>query len=230
MRISTAKFPLVLTIRLGAVMSSTPPITRSTTHFNVMESLVADEVERQLKGLPERLAKYLKRDEVGTFALNRLPALYAASEKGLEHQRIKARQELQLQITQAVRQALAAVQRDPLRASQPLQIAVPHQQADAALDLLKQWMETPELTWDQALNVLAKCQRQRILEQDSASQGATKSAPPLPDSSSRHEQGYAKKSSELNSTALRPGVYGCRTKWIPKQRQAQPWQRHRSTT
>ncbi|MEM9120460.1 MAG: late competence development ComFB family protein [Cyanobacteria bacterium P01_F01_bin.56] len=211
-------------------MSSQSKLTQSNTHVNVMETLVAEEVDRQLQGLPARLVRYLRRSEVETYALNRLPALYAASEKGLEHQRAKARQELRQQITQAVRQALAAVQRDPLRTSQPLQVSVPHQQADAALETLKQWLETPDLTWDQALKALTKCQRQHTLNHDDVPQIPTKSAPPLPNSSSRHGQSYAKKTSELKSTALRPGVYGCRTAWIPKQRQTQSWQHHRSTT
>ncbi|NEQ43132.1 MAG: late competence development ComFB family protein [Leptolyngbya sp. SIOISBB] len=211
-------------------MSSKPQLTQPTTHFNVMELLVADEVDRQLKGLPARLAKYLKRNEIETFALNRLPALYATSEKGLEYQRVKAYQELPAQVTQAVQQALAAVQGDPLRASQPLQISAPQQQADTALSLLRQWMETPDLTWAQALQALAECQRQRSLDGDSAPPASAKSAPPIPRSSTNHGQKYAQKASELNSTALRPGVYGCRTAWIPKQRQAQSWQRDRSTT
>ncbi|WP_204139081.1 late competence development ComFB family protein [Halomicronema sp. CCY15110] len=189
-----------------------------------MELLVADEVDRQLQDLPSRLAKYLKRSEIETFALNRLPALYAASERGLDYQRAKAQKELPGQITQAVRQALAAVQGDPLRAAQPLQIDAPQQQAEAALALLQQWLEAPNLTWDKALAVLAQCQRQPTSHPQSVAQ-ALVSPTPLPPTRRATAQGYAKEASELKSTALRPGVYGCRTTWIPKQRQAQSWQR-----
>ncbi len=195
-------------------------LTPSTTHFNVMELLVIDEVDRQLQDLPPRLSQYLKRSEIETFALNRLPALYAASERGLEYQQAKAQKELQGQITRAVQQAMAAVQGDPLRAAQPLQIDAPQQQAEVALSLLQQWLEVPDLTWDKALTVLA--QYQRTQSRHVAPAAAT--APPPPPHPAV-KQGYAKDARELKSTALRPGVYGCRTAWIPKQRQTKSWQR-----
>jgi len=201
-------------------MSTQPPLTPATTHFNVMELLVAEEVDRQLQDVPPRLARYLKRNEIETFALNRLPALYAASEQGVQYQQAKAQKQLRNQITQAVRQALAAVQGDPLRASQPLQMAVPHPQADAALKVLQQWMQSPDLTWDKALIALTKLQQRKAQSQMSpGSVAAAANAPTAPQSSTV----YAKKASELNSTALRPGVYGCRTTWVPKSRRSQSW-------
>jgi len=205
-------------------MLNQPQLTPSTTHFNVMELLVADEVDRQLQDLPPRLTKYLKRGEIETFALNRLPALYAASERGLEYQRAKAQTDLHPQITQAVRQALAAVQGDPLRTAQPLQIDAPQPHAEAALALLQQWLEAPDLTWDKALTVLAQQQRQQTFHAQGVAQAMASVAPPPPVRRAVSED-YAKDCSELKSTALRPGVYGCRTTWIPKQHQAQSWQR-----
>ena len=84
-------------------------------YINVMEMLVSEEVSRQLASLPDRISKYVKRLEVETFALNRLPALYASSEKGLQHQYDRALHEYKPQIVSAVRQAFAAVQVDPIR-------------------------------------------------------------------------------------------------------------------
>lgn len=208
-------------------MFSQPPLSHSTSHVNVMELLVAEEVEHQLQALPVRLTRYLQRSEIETFALNRLPALYAASEKGLEYQRIKAQQELQPQITRAVRQAFAAVQGDPLRVSQPLAITVPQQQAEAALTLLQQWMKIPNLTWDQALKMLGELQRQKTQQiREQASTSAAIAPRPAAEATDPAE-GYTKRASDLDSTALRPGVYGCRTAWIPKHKRAQSWQRDR---
>jgi hypothetical protein len=203
-------------------MSTQQSLTPATTYFNVMELLVADEVDRQLQAIPPRLARYLKRSEIETFALNRLPALYAASEQGVHHQQAKAQQQLGSQITQAVRQALAAVQGDPLRASQPIQIKAPHPQADAALELLQQWLKSPDLTWDKALVVLSKMQQRQAQASQSPGELAAANTPTAPRSSTV----YSRKASELNSTALRPGVYGCRTTWVPKQRRSQPWQQN----
>lgn len=85
-----------------------------------MEDLVAEEVRTQMALLSPRLTQYIQRTEVETFALNRLPTLYASSQEGWLHQVKRARDEYQVKIKTAVRQALAAVQRDPLRSSTPL--------------------------------------------------------------------------------------------------------------
>jgi len=80
-----------------------------------METLVEKEVSRQIGKLPPQVANYLRPVEIITYALNRLPALYACSERGLEQQLKKAQQEQGPQIVQAVRWAIMAVQQDPLR-------------------------------------------------------------------------------------------------------------------
>ncbi|MEM6502934.1 MAG: late competence development ComFB family protein [Cyanobacteria bacterium P01_C01_bin.89] len=87
---------------------------------NVMEILVAEEVERQLRRCPNTLLDYVKTVEVETYALNRLPPLYAASQEGLEYQKERARREYGQKIQTTVRHALAAIQQDPLRRSTPL--------------------------------------------------------------------------------------------------------------
>lgn len=87
---------------------------------NIMETLVQQEIYRQTKGLPAKLLKYLDLAEVATFALNRLPPLYASSEQGKQKQSQKGQLKLKNEVATAVRQALAAIQRDPLRTSTPL--------------------------------------------------------------------------------------------------------------
>lgn len=88
---------------------------------NVMELLVEEEASRQYKALPPRIASYVNPTELIAYALNQLPALYATSEKGLEYQLKRGREKYKVQIAQAVQRALAAVSRDPLRSSNPLQ-------------------------------------------------------------------------------------------------------------
>lgn len=94
--------------------------TRSTC-FNLMEVFVKREVFAQLKKLPVNTAKHLQPGEIATYALNRLPSLYASSEQGKAYQLQKA-QEFQKQIRACVLQGIAAVLRDPLRQATPLSI------------------------------------------------------------------------------------------------------------
>lgn len=90
------------------------------SYGNVMERLVAEEVQQQLQQLPPKLVKYLNPVQVIAYALNRLPALYATSERGWHLQQQRAAEQFGHQIVTAVRQGLAAVQRDPLRVATPL--------------------------------------------------------------------------------------------------------------
>ncbi len=87
---------------------------------NAVEPLVVEEVQRQLLELPPQLAPYINPAQVIAYALNRLPPLYATSERGWKLQQQRVQKELQPQLIMAVHQGIAAVQRDPLRAASPL--------------------------------------------------------------------------------------------------------------
>lgn len=92
------------------------------TYKNVMEMLVEEEVRRQLQAVSERLLPYMHVSELTAYALNHLPPLYATSQEGFKRQIVRGKAEFADRISQAVRWAIAAVQRDPIRASAPLHV------------------------------------------------------------------------------------------------------------
>ncbi len=134
-------------------MSASPLAGRAYT--NVMERLVAEEVARQKAKLPPKLRKYIKTVEVETYALNRLPALYASSEKGWQMQYEKAGKANVDLVSKAVRQGIAAVQVDPLRASEPLSVKQ-NDESEAVLTSFRNMLNQPELTWE---DIMYKCKR-----------------------------------------------------------------------
>lgn len=95
---------------------------QTLSYVNVLEAIVIEEVERQIEKFPPHLAKYINPAQVIAYALNRLPSLYATSEEGWRKQQLKAKTELKDRIIMAVRQGLAAVQKDPLKVTTPLKI------------------------------------------------------------------------------------------------------------
>lgn len=97
-------------------------LPNNSLYRNAIEPLVYEEVERQLQGLPSHLAEYINPVQVIAYALNRLPALYATSEEGWRRQQLRAKKQFGNQIAVAVRQAFAAVQKDPLKVSTPLKL------------------------------------------------------------------------------------------------------------
>jgi hypothetical protein len=125
------------------------------SYINVMELLVFQEVEHQLKKLPAKLSTHVKPMEVATFALNQLKPLYASSPKGVEHQRHRALQDHGEQIVMAVRQGIAAVQRDMLRTTQPLNLDE-DDSAQAALDKLKRLLNREDLNWSNVVDVVER--------------------------------------------------------------------------
>jgi hypothetical protein len=141
-------------------------------HRNVMELLVADEIERQIVRLPSNIKKFINPIEVATYALNRLPALYASSQQGFNKQKLKGRSEHSVKITQEVRKGLAAVQQDLLRNSTPLllenesEIDKSIKEAKAALQELADYLPEKDLTWKNVIR-LVKPILAELKEQDS---------------------------------------------------------------
>lgn len=131
-------------------MSASPCPLVNRTYTNVMERLVAKEVERQINQLPEKLRAYIKPVEVATYALNRLPTLYASSEKGWQRQYEKAVKAHTEDVAKAVCLGIAVVQVDPLRAARPLSVRK-KDEAEAILTSLRTLLHQPELTWEDIL-------------------------------------------------------------------------------
>lgn len=136
---------------------------------NVMEFLVAQEIERQIIRYPTNINRYINRVEVATYALNRLPPLYASSQEGLNRQKLRGRKEFSVEITKVVRQALAAVQKDLLRSSTPL-IAEEDRELENAKNALKEltdFLPHREFSWENLVKtikpVLIQMSRQKQL-------------------------------------------------------------------
>ncbi|MGB3570932.1 MAG: late competence development ComFB family protein [Phormidesmis sp.] len=134
---------------------SNPSSHGDRAYTNVMERLVAEEVARQKAKLSPKLRQYIKTVEVETYALNRLPPLYASSEKGWQMQYEKVGKQHAETIHKAVRQGIAAVQVDPLRASEPLHVRQ-GDESETVLAAFRNMLNQPELTWD---DIIYKCKR-----------------------------------------------------------------------
>jgi hypothetical protein len=129
--------------------SAQPSQVQPNISDNLMETLVAQEVERQMAQLPAKVVQFIKIDDVMVFALNRLPALYANSKRGREMQRQQIAPALQKQIEMAVRKGLAAVQSDPFRATGDWQEPqTTTSQPEQVLQELKQVLKYDQLSWE----------------------------------------------------------------------------------
>ena len=157
-------------------------INRSENDYinrNVMEVLVSEEIERQIVRLPNNIQKFVNPIEVATYALNRLPALYASSQQGYNKQKLKGRSEYSVQITQEVRKGLAAVQKDLLRSSVPLTAEKEQdldrviKEAQDALKELAEYLPEKDLSWKNIVK-LVKPLLAELQEEDDAATNARK--------------------------------------------------------
>jgi hypothetical protein len=93
---------------------------QANSYKNVMEILIDDEIDRQTCSYSQTEAQKINRIEVATYALNRVPPLYASSQEGIERQYERGVSEFSDHITATVTQALAKIHQNPHVKATPL--------------------------------------------------------------------------------------------------------------
>jgi hypothetical protein len=135
------------------------PATNNVANFgehiyeNIMELLVKREIQRQMQKLSPQSIRFVDPVDVATYALNRLPPLYASTEKGREYQEEVGTTHLRQQISAKVCQAIAAVQRDPIRKRIPIKALQDsqYQHAQEALSQVEALLAKYHLAHEQPL-------------------------------------------------------------------------------
>jgi|GEM_PF-160685 len=113
---------------------------------NTIEDIVVDEATTQIDHLSSTIKKQINLSEVVAYALNRLPPMYASTDRGWLQQRKRAHNEMEQSISSAVRHAMMAVTRDPLRLVGPL----PQEELESpvhSLAKLRSTLNKPYLRW-----------------------------------------------------------------------------------
>lgn len=115
---------------------------------NTLERLVMSTAEREMQKLVTPSdAKQIKLQEVTAYTLNRLPPMYATSDRGLHHLRQRARSELARDIIVRVRQGIVIALKAPIGSSPPLPFLKIHAEQEQAMQELRQILHVERLTW-----------------------------------------------------------------------------------
>lgn len=122
---------------------------------NALEELVIEEAEAQYKRLGADVKKRVDLSEVIAYTLNRLPPMYATTQRGWVQQRKKAEQELGKAIAKTVRNGFLSTQSDVLRQQDPIPAHELISQARSLAKLRKlfnkdylKWKDVPEIVRD----------------------------------------------------------------------------------
>jgi len=122
---------------------------------NALEELVIEEAETQFKRLGTDVKNRVDLSEVIAYTLNRLPPMYATTQRGWVQQRKRADQELGAAISKTVRNGFLSTQSDVLRQSDPIPAHELISQARSLFKLRKlfskdylKWKDVPEIVKD----------------------------------------------------------------------------------
>ncbi|BBC22263.1 late competence development ComFB family protein [Pseudanabaena sp. ABRG5-3] len=122
---------------------------------NALEELVIEEAEAQYKRLGADVKKRVDLSEVIAYTLNRLPPMYATTQRGWVQQRKKADQELGAAIAKTVRNGFLSTQSDVLRQQDPIPAHELISQARSLVKLRKlfnkdylKWKDVPDVVRD----------------------------------------------------------------------------------
>jgi Late competence development protein ComFB len=130
---------------------------------NAIEDIVLAEATLQLTHLPSELQQEIHLNEVVSYALNRLPPMYATTQRGWSKLRDRARTELKGRISQGVKNAIMAVRRDSMRMVDPLP-STELDQVTIALSQLQELLTKPDLTWVEVPHVVYQALANRRLK------------------------------------------------------------------
>jgi hypothetical protein len=113
-----------------------------------METLVHEEIDRQLTEPGATYPQNFDRSDAIAYALNRLPALYATTEEGWERQMNRARRGLMDLITMATTWGINEAQRKYKPHETPLTEEHVRPPAERALEELRLLFDREDLSWD----------------------------------------------------------------------------------
>ncbi len=145
---------------------------------NALEIIVVEEAKLQVAQLDRAKRQEINLTEVIAFVLNRLPCLYANSDRGWLQQRKRANNEFRKQAVGLLHQAFLRIGSNPLVRVSPLPL-YEVERPDYCLQQLREILRRPELTWKEvpgivqesisrgtasALDHLSVYERRRILE------------------------------------------------------------------
>ncbi|NJR66638.1 MAG: late competence development ComFB family protein [Leptolyngbyaceae cyanobacterium CRU_2_3] len=92
---------------MGSLLTGEVVAVPRKQFINVMEELVLTEAIARVAEIEATSDLTLDLGDIAAYALNRLPPLYATTEEGAEYQRGRAKDDLQILISQQVNEAIA---------------------------------------------------------------------------------------------------------------------------
>lgn len=147
-------------------------------YVNVLEKFVISATESYMSRLSPEIQAKVNSNEVVSYALNRLPPMYATSDRGYRLLRQKAINELRREVVIQVRQGIMKVGRSPQEFMAPHPLEKFNKECDQALAKIKTILQCDEINDDNVAELVEKAIRQN--QKNSKTQSVRQSWQPSP--------------------------------------------------
>ncbi|PZU91057.1 MAG: competence protein ComFB [Pseudanabaena sp.] len=124
---------------------------------NVLEKLVLSLAYHQTQKLHPAIAETVDLGEATAYVLNRLPPMYATSEKGYQALRQRAREVYGKEVVAALKEAIAVCVESPNLDKVPLPLARFEAELEEALEQICWILKRDDITWRNAPFIVEEC-------------------------------------------------------------------------
>ncbi len=134
---------------MGALLTGEVVVLPRKQFINVMEELVLSEAIARVAEIEENSEQSLDVGDIAAYALNRLPPLYATTEEGAQFQRSRAKEELQILISNQIK---AAIERNLNRAAQNQTVLGKASTGDTVLSQVSALLQTYAQNYERTIS------------------------------------------------------------------------------
>ena len=124
---------------------------------NVLEKLVLSLAYHQIQKLHPAIAETVDLGEATAYVLNRLPPMYATSEKGYQALRLRAREVYGKEVVAALREAIAICVEAPNLEKAPLPLARFEAELEEAIEQVSWILQRDDINWRNAPFIIEEC-------------------------------------------------------------------------
>jgi hypothetical protein len=129
---------------------------------NVLEKLVLSLAFHQVQKLNPTIGETVDLGEIVAYVLNRLPPMYATTDRGYQQLRLRAREVHGRQIVDTINEAIKLILDSPTRARVPLPQARFEAEQEEALEDIKWILKRDDINWRNVASIIEKSLGQAI--------------------------------------------------------------------
>lgn len=135
-------------------------------HFsNVLEKLVLSLAYHQIQKLHPAIAETVDLGEATAYVLNRLPTMYATTEKGYRELRLRAREVYGKEVVAVLKEAIAVCVETPNLEKVPLPLARFEAELEEALDQIRWILQRDDINWRNAPFIVEDCLQKAVINE-----------------------------------------------------------------